>query len=133
MAYQAREDAIQRAAAAAKQLQEERERLGISRYREDRPDDAQTLADRARDQLLKQGRYSEYLASIKAELQAIRLAERGGGEDGDAEEEDGSGDSEPEYTIAGQVAEMSEELANMRSELSRLSGVVLRLQRKSGL
>lgn len=69
---------FERAAAAAKQLQEERERLGLPRYVEDRPLSDLSLDEqraRQRARMLQEGRYGEFLESAAQQLREWQLAE----------------------------------------------------------
>lgn len=69
---------FERAAAAAKQLQEERERLGLPRYVEDRPLSDLSLDEqraRQRARMLQEGRYGEFLESTAQQLREWQLAE----------------------------------------------------------
>lgn len=69
---------FERAAAAAKQLQEERERLGLPRYVEDRPLSDLSLDEqraRQRARMLQEGRYGEFLESAAQQLREWQFAE----------------------------------------------------------
>lgn len=94
-----RQSAYERAAAAAKQLQEERERLGIPRYREDRPlEDLSPDEQRSheQDRMLQEGRYGDFVQSAKEQLQTWQLADTTAAGDDEDDEEDPEDEDEDE-------------------------------------